>query len=221
MTPPLLDARNLTRTYPGRPPVLDGLDLAVLPDTSVGILGVSGTGKSTLLNLLAGLDTPDDGTVRFDGTDLADLSENQLADLRAERIGFVFQRHHLLPQWTVLENVLAPVLARGRPAEQHRTRARELLADVGLADRQDAFPAKLSLGQRQRVALARALVHRPALLLADEPTGSLDENTAQQTAELLLNIRQASHAALVLVTHDPSLAQRTDHTLRLHGGTLE
>ncbi len=202
--------------------VLRGIDLAIGPGESLAIVGPSGSGKSTLLYLIGGLDRPTSGQVLVGGLDLAAQDERALARMRRERIGFVFQAHHLLPQCTALENVLLPTLAGGGAntggAVEH---ARDLLARVGLAERMDHRPGTLSGGECQRVALARALVARPGLVLADEPTGSLDEQTAREVGELLAALNREEGTTLVVVTHSRELAARMDRVLVLTAGRLE
>jgi lipoprotein-releasing system ATP-binding protein len=217
----------VTKSYgrpdePGAVSVLKGVTLRIGQGESIVIVGPSGCGKSTLLNILGGLDHPTTGRVVFDGRNLAELADAELARIRSRQIGFVFQLHHLLPQCTALENVLVPTLA-GRndssPGEL-RERAEALLARVGLQDRMSYRPGELSGGQRQRVAVARALINGPKLLLADEPTGSLDEGTSQSIADLLAEVNRKEGVALVVVTHSLSLAQRIGRVLELRGGTL-
>lgn len=187
---------------------------------SLAIVGPSGSGKSTLLYILGTLEAPTSGQVSLAGQNPHELSEPEQARFRNERIGFVFQDHHLLPQCDVLENVLIPTLAHGRPAPETIERAKMLLAGVGLDARLAHRPAELSGGERQRVAIARALIHCPALLLADEPTGNLDRTTAAQVAELLLNLQSAEGTLLVAVTHSADLAGRMQRQLELDEGRL-
>jgi len=204
------------------PEVLRGVDLVVEPGDALAIVGPSGSGKSTLLNLAGALDRPTSGKVLFEGRDLAALDERALAELRARRIGFVFQAHHLLPQCTALENALVPTLllpAPERPAAAARVRA--LLTRVGLEARAHHRPRELSGGERARVALVRALANAPALVLADEPTGSLDARHADELADLLLELRSQEGVALLVVTHSERLAARLDRVLRLAEGRLE
>jgi len=201
--------------------VLDGVDAAVRAGERVAILGPSGSGKSTLLNLVSGIDLPDEGAVRIDGTDLTALSEHERTLFRRHRVGFVFQSYNLLPTLTVLENLLLPVELKGAVRPRDEARAAELLARVGLEDRADAFPDRLSGGEQQRVALARALVHEPTLVLADEPTGNLDEDTGRRVADLLDELVRAQGRTLVVVTHSRELAARTDRILRMSHGRLE
>jgi len=202
--------------------VLRGVNLRVAAGESLAVVGPSGSGKSTLLNLIGGLDRPSAGRVLFEGRDLADLNDADLARFRNRRIGFVFQLHHLLPQCTVLENVLVPTLVGGDGAEKEEAllRAERLLARVGLGDRLTYRPGRLSGGERERVAVARALVNRPALLLADEPTGSLDRRTAENLMALLAELNEEEGVTLVVVTHAETLADRMGRTLELEDGVL-
>lgn len=218
----MLKLEAVSKAYPGPEggedvAVLSELSLEVAAGESVGVVGPSGSGKSTLLNLIGALDTPSAGRVLLDDVDLATLDEAGLAALRAKRIGFIFQSHHLLPQCSVIENVLLPTLALpdAPPAAERRTRAEALLERVGLAGRITHRPGQLSGGERQRVAVARALINGPGLLLADEPTGSLDRATSDRVSELLLETLAAENLALVLVTHDPTLAARMSRTITL------
>ena len=202
--------------------VLKGITLKIEPGRAIVIVGPSGCGKSTLLNIIGGLDHATSGQVLFDGRDLAKLNDDDLAKIRNREIGFVFQLHHLLPQCTVLENVLVPTLA-GRdsaPGPALRERAKTLLARVGLADRMSHRPGELSGGQRQRVAVARALINQPKLLLADEPTGSLDEESSRSIADLLAELNRDEGVTLVVVTHSRELASRIGHVMELRGGVL-
>ncbi len=214
--------KRFTRPEGGAPhTVLDDAELSVAPGESVALVGPSGSGKTTLLQLIGALDRPDSGEVRIDGLDILALSEPKRARLRAERMGFVFQTHRLLPQCDALENVLLPRLALGGRADKADVaRARALLDAVGLADRATHRPGQLSVGECQRVAVARALIGEPTLLLADEPTGSLDNETAEQLAELVAQLRRAQSLTMVLVTHAPWLAARADRVLRIEGGRL-
>ena len=206
----------------GGPEVLRGVNLRVAAGESLAVVGPSGSGKSTLLNLIGGLDRPSGGRVLFEGRDLADFNDADLARFRNRRIGFVFQLHHLLPQCTVLENVLVPTLVGGDGAEKEEAllRAERLLARVGLGDRLTFRPGRLSGGERERVAVARALVNRPALLLADEPTGSLDRRTAENLMALLAELNEEEGVTLVVVTHAETLAARMGRTLELRDGVL-
>jgi ABC-type lipoprotein export system ATPase subunit len=223
----MIELVDVTKTYgePGRAgavSVLNAITLKLEQGQSVVVVGPSGCGKSTLLNIIGGLDHPTSGRVLFEGRNLAELDENELARIRNREIGFVFQLHHLLPQCTVLENVLVPTLARrdGSSQKDVRERAAALLARVGLQDRMSHRPGELSGGQRQRVAVARALINKPKLLLADEPTGSLDESTAQGIAELLAELNRDQGVTLIVVTHAQDLAARIGRVLELRGGIL-
>ena len=223
----MIELRNVTKTYgePGTPgcvEVLKGISLTISPGRSMAIVGPSGCGKSTLLNLMGALDVPTSGQVLWDGKDLAELGEKGRAEFRNRQIGFVFQLHHLLPQCTTLENVLVPTLAqRASPSPQASLqRAKDLLAKVGLADQTSRRPGELSGGQRQRVAVARALINEPKLLLADEPTGSLDERTADGIADLLVELNHMQGLALVVVTHAIRLAHRFGRVCELADGSL-
>tara|TARA_R110002049_G_scaffold4601_5_gene32304 strand:- start:433006 stop:433674 length:669 start_codon:yes stop_codon:yes gene_type:complete len=187
---------------------------------SLAIIGPSGSGKSTLLQILGTLDEPDSGEVMIDGINPFSLNETELAKFRNEKIGFVFQDHHLLPQLTVMENVLVPTLATGKPSREQFDRANELLHDVGLAQRVGHLPSELSGGERERVAIARALLMRPSLILADEPTGNLDRRTADAVTELLLRLQQSSGAVLITVTHSDSLANAMQNKQELVDGKL-
>jgi putative ABC transport system ATP-binding protein len=198
--------------------ILRDIGLEVMPGESVAIVGASGSGKSTLLALLAGLDTPSAGTVQLDGTDLFALDEDARAELRGRSIGFVFQSFQLLPALTALENVMLPLELAGR--DDAEAAAREVLARVGLAERLQHYPKHLSGGEQQRVALARAFVVRPKLLLADEPTGSLDAEAGEAVIALLFQLNRESGTTLVLVTHDENLAQRCTRIVRLAAGRI-
>jgi lipoprotein-releasing system ATP-binding protein len=218
----MLQVEALHKSYPtraGELRVLSGVDLTLVAGQSAAILGPSGSGKSTLLNILGTLEPPTAGRVTLDDCDPFTLTERELARFRNRQIGFVFQDHHLLPQCSVLENVLVPTLAGG-PADDAETRARQLLSRVGLSERLDHRPAELSGGEKQRVALARALTNRPRLVLADEPTGNLDRQTADSVAELLVALPCEQDAVLVLVTHSETLARRCDCVFDLVAGIL-
>lgn len=199
--------------------VLRDVSLTLETGRSMVIMGPSGSGKSTLLNILGTLDTPSGGRVTIDGTNPFSLPERELAHFRNRRIGFVFQEHHLMPQCSVLENVLLPTLARSAGGEA-MPRARELLERVGLSDRLDHRPAELSGGERQRVAIARAMINRPVLLLADEPTGNLDGQTAERVGDLLMDVHADQDCALITVTHSEQLAQRFHTRMSLIDGRL-
>jgi len=199
--------------------VLDSASLEVEQGQSVAIIGPSGSGKTSLLLVLTGLETPNSGAVMFDGSPLHTLSNDARADLRRDRIGIVFQSFHLIPSLTACENVALPLDIGG--AQGAREQAAALLERVGLGHRADHYPNAMSGGERQRVAIARALIHKPALIVADEPTGNLDNQTGDAVANLLFELNQENDATLLLVTHDPALAARCERQVRLHEGRLQ
>jgi putative ABC transport system ATP-binding protein len=213
----VLSIRSLGKTFPGPTPrtVLAGVSLELAAGDYVAITGESGVGKSTLLNLVAGLERPDAGSIRIDGVELATLTDDALTLLRRRRIGFVFQAFHVLPYLTVAENVALPLALKRESRIESGTRVREMLAAVGLGERADSRPRELSGGELQRVAIARALVHRPALVLADEPTGNLDPDSATVVLALLRDAIKTQGAAGLLVTHSQAAAQTADRTLLL------
>ncbi len=219
----VLSCRNLGKCYEEGPQsvvVLSGLELELHPGERVAIVGSSGSGKSTLLNLLGGLDTPSEGSVWLAGEELSALNEKERGLLRNRALGFVYQFHHLLPEFTAMENVCMPLLIGRTPIAEARQRAGELLQRVGLGHRMNHKPAELSGGERQRVAITRALANRPGLVLLDEPTGNLDQHTAQSIQELMLELSVSLRTAFLVVTHDPQLARQMDRVLRLEDGRL-
>lgn len=224
----LLELDEISKSYPVQsdlraPPVLKNCSLQVEAGESLAIVGPSGCGKSTLLNIIGGIDQPDSGSVMLDSEDIVGLPDAELAELRNRRFGFIFQEHHLLPQCSVLENVLLPTLAARRriasPA-QARERAYQLLETVCLDDRTSAHPGELSGGERQRVAAVRALINQPRILLADEPTGALDRTTAESLARLLLRLQTDENITLIMVTHATWLADQVGRKLELRDGKL-
>ncbi|TQF16972.1 ABC transporter ATP-binding protein [Myxococcus llanfairpwllgwyngyllgogerychwyrndrobwllllantysiliogogogochensis] len=222
-TPPLVELRDVTKSYAEGDTareVLSGVRLTLRRGEFVVLLGRSGSGKSTLLNLISGIDLPTRGEVLVDGRNLGTMSERERTLLRREHVGFIFQAFNLLPTLTVEENVRLPVELNGHDAAQASAKARALLERVGLTSRANSFPDRLSGGEQQRVAVARALAHSPPLLLADEPTGNLDEATGRQVLDLLEGLTRQGHACAFVVTHEPGLVARADRVLEMTGGRL-
>lgn len=224
---PLLELKGVDKRYEtgaDGPPleILKGIDLQLCVGESVAVVGPSGSGKSTLLNVMGALDTPSSGEVLLENQALASLNDDQLADLRNQKLGFIFQAHHLLLQCSVLENVLVPTLVRSDANEKKaaQARAEELLKRVGLGERLTHRPGQLSGGECQRVAVVRALINQPKLLLADEPTGSLDGSNAEALGDLLVELNKEMQVTLVVVTHSPGLAQRMGRVMELKAGSL-
>jgi lipoprotein-releasing system ATP-binding protein len=219
----VIDVQGVSRGFrqgPKRVQVLNDVSLQVPAGTSMAIVGASGAGKSTLLHILGGLDKPDEGEVFVDGKSMWQMNESQRCDLRNSRMGFIYQFHHLLPEFTALENVAMPLLIRGESTTTAVTSAQKLLDKVGLGQRLDHKPGELSGGERQRAAVARALVGNPACVLGDEPTGNLDERTANHVFDQLLELNTELNTSLILVTHDMNLAARMNQQFELHMGHL-
>jgi len=224
MNDPLLSARGLAKNYTiGKRTlkVLCGVNLEVARGEFLALRGASGAGKSTLLHLVGGLDTPNAGEIHFAGQNLATFSERQLAEFRNHRVGFVFQAYHLLPELNALENVCLPARIARVPAEKAMARGRELLAQVGLAERMEHKPFELSGGEQQRVAIARALINEPDLLLADEPTGNLDSHTGGEILDLLKSLRARNQSTLVIATHDGHVAANAPRVIELVDGRIQ
>ena len=223
MNSPICQFENVSKSFRGADEILEifrNLNFEIARGESLAILGASGSGKSTLLHLMGALDQPTSGKILFNGRDLSKMTPTEQAAFRNKSLGFVFQFHHLLPEFTALENVAMPGLIAGESYAEIRPRAGELLEKVGLKARMDSRPATLSGGERQRAAIARALLLRPALVLADEPTGNLDENTGRQVGDLLLNLNRELGMTLVIVTHNQELAAKMDRALELKAGVL-
>lgn len=216
----IIDAKGIHKSF-GTLEVLKGVDFSAEKGEVVSIMGASGAGKSTLLQILGTLSRPDSGTLVIDGTDVASLRDSALSTFRGRRIGFVFQAHRLLPEFSALENVMMPALIAGETAAAAREKAHRLLADVGLTERGSHKPSELSGGEAQRVAIARALINNPAVLFADEPTGNLDSATKTEIHRLLFELRERLGQTIVIVTHDPELASLCDRRLFMKDGRIE
>ena len=215
----IIKAENITKSF-GNLQVLKGVDFHASEAEVVAIMGASGAGKSTLLQILGTLSTPDGGSLEIDGTDVLSLGSKALADFRNRRIGFVFQAHHLLPEFSALENVMIPSLIAGKSSREARERASELLKTVGLEGRMDHKPSELSGGELSRVAIARALQMNPAIVFADEPTGNLDSRTKEEIHNLFFSLRKQFGQTIVIVTHDPGLASLCDRTCTMRDGVI-
>jgi len=223
MTDVVLEARDVHKSFQQGPvtlEVLRGINLAITAAERLAIVGASGSGKTTLLQILGGLDRPSSGQVLVDGRDIHSLNERERGELRNRALGFVYQFHHLLPEFSALENVAMPLLVRRVPTDEAKERAKEILTRVGLGERLTHRPHQLSGGERQRAAVARALVTQPKLVLADEPTGNLDGRNAEQVFELMLELNRERSTSLVIVTHDLRIASRMDRALEIEGGIL-
>jgi len=222
----ILQLKNVTKSYPkgesGKQVILDKLVLSVNEQESLSIVGPSGVGKSTLLNIIGGLDQADSGEVILNDKNLANLNDYELSQIRNKEIGFIFQTHYLLPQFNILENILIPTMADGHKKDKkhYMEKAKQLLDNVGLIDHINKYPAQMSVGECQRIAVVRALINGPKLLLADEPTGSLDENTASEITDLLLRINKEEKVSLITVTHSLKLANAMSRKLNLKQGKL-
>lgn len=213
----MIEAHGIRKSF-GNLQVLKGLDFCAKRSEVVSIMGASGAGKSTLLQILGTLSRPDSGTLTIDGTDVLKLSSNRLSEFRNRKIGFVFQFHHLLPEFTSLENVMIPALIAERPEKEARKAAEVLLEDLGLAERMSHKPSELSGGEQQRVAIARALVNNPSVLFADEPSGNLDSRTKNELHKLFFSLRDRYGQTIIIVTHDPDLASMCDRSLFMQDG---
>ena len=217
----IISLKNITKTFKGLDvPVLSNLNLQLNKSENIAISGVSGSGKSTLLHLMAGLDCPNSGSVDLNNKNIANLSQNDLSIMRNQLIGFIYQSHHLLPDFSSLENVVMPLLIRGGKYQSNHNKAIKILKKLGLSNRLDHYPHQLSGGERQRVAIGRALINEPQIILADEPTGNLDRSNAKVVFDLFINLAKEYGSTIVLVTHDPELARKMKKIYHLSGGKL-
>ena len=216
----MIDVKNITKSF-GSLQVLKGIDLHIDRGEVVSIVGPSGAGKTTLLQIIGTLDRPDTGSVCVDGVDTTRLSQKALSDFRNRHLGFVFQFHQLLPEFTAIENIMIPAFIAGKSTAQAKERAQELLQFMGLSDRASHKPAELSGGEKQRIAVARALMNNPAVILADEPSGSLDTHNKQELHQLFFDLRDRFGQTFVIVTHDEQLATLTDRTIHMRDGLLQ
>ena len=220
MNQTIIQAKGIEKSF-GQLKVLKGIDFSVNKKEVVSIMGASGAGKSTLLQILGTLMRPDAGTLEIDGSSVDNLSGNELSAFRNRKIGFVFQQHHLLPEFTALENVMIPAFIAGRPEKEAKQKALELLDVMGLSDRTTHKPSELSGGEQQRVAVARALINDPAIIFADEPSGNLDTKTKQELHQLFFTLRDKLGQTIVIVTHDPDLAKMCDRCLVMKDGSFQ
>ena len=220
MNQTIIQAKGIEKSF-GQLKVLKGIDFSVNKKEVVSIMGASGAGKSTLLQILGTLMRPDAGTLEIDGSSVDNLSGNELSSFRNRKIGFVFQQHHLLPEFTALENVMIPAFIAGRPEKEAKQKALELLDVMGLSDRTTHKPSELSGGEQQRVAVARALINDPAIIFADEPSGNLDTKTKQELHQLFFTLRDKLGQTIVIVTHDPDLAKMCDRCLVMKDGSFQ
>ena len=217
----VISLKNITKTFKGLDaPVLSNLNLQLNKSENIAISGVSGSGKSTLLHLMAGLDYPNSGSVHLNNENISNLSQNDLSIMRNQLIGFIYQSHHLLPDFSALENVVMPLIIRGGKYQSNHNKAIKILKKLGLSNRLDHYPHQLSGGERQRVAIGRALINEPQIILADEPTGNLDRSNAKVVFDLFINLAKEYGSTIVLVTHDPELARKMKKIYHLSAGKL-